>query len=211
MMAAPSLASEMLPVTLPPVNVIPERRSNSFAADVIRMHVGVDDVADRLGGRLDVPVRDARSRLRSPSRAACRARSSLILQATNRCQHLIAHRRQTAVHHQHTVAADRHGDVRASTLQHVNVAANRQDLNLTRWSLLRRNRNGRRGDGESGENGQQQPGAGQRGNDLCGHVGSGYFAGGSVFSFSLKSGYIVAAPPRVASIGRPCLIANSFV
>ena len=150
-------------------------------------------------------------RVSAPHPSGLSREIDLILQATNRCEHLIAHRRQTAVHHQHTVASNGHGDVRASTLQHVDVAANRQDLNLTRWSLLRRNRNGRRGDGESGENGQQQPGARQRGNDLCGHVGSGYFAGGSVFSFSLKSGYIVAAPPRVASIGRPCLIANSFV
>ena len=36
-------------------------------------------------------------------------------------------------------------------------------------------------------------------------------AGGNVFIFLAKSGYIVSAPPRVASIGRLCWIAYSVV
>jgi hypothetical protein len=92
-------------------------------SDMIGMHMRVDDVANRLRRCLDVPVCNARSRL-GPEADRLVAQVELILQATNGGKHLLTHRRQTAVDHQHTIASDRHGDVRASPLQHVEIAAN---------------------------------------------------------------------------------------
>ena len=80
------------------------------AADVIRVDVRVDDVADR-------PLRER----------------------ADRREDLVRHRRVLRVHDQHAVGADLHGDVAAGADQHVDVALRRLhvDLDVVEILLLR--------------------------------------------------------------------------
>ena len=85
----------------------PGLRQFLVPAGMIAMHVRVDDVADRLVGH-----------------------------GPDRCQNLVAYPRVHRVHQQHTLFAHLHGDVAARADKHINVALDRQHVDLDVVEIL---------------------------------------------------------------------------
>ena len=101
-----------------------------IAANVIGVRVGVDDVADWLGGRERIALDDdRRPRFGAPpERPPVGGRIKLSLQTLDGLEDRVGFVGRAAVDQEHAVRAHRHGDVAAGAEQHVNVAAHVQQL-----------------------------------------------------------------------------------
>src|ERR687898_842430 len=97
------------------------------AADVIRVCVRIDDVANWFWRRFNLAVGDRGTCFGSESLRTL-AEIELVLQPSDRGKDRVRHRRDARIHQQNAVATDRQGDVRPGTLQYVDIAAYRKYL-----------------------------------------------------------------------------------
>ena len=165
--------------------VLPVAASASLPPDVLLAFVRVDDVAERPAGN-----------------------------RPDRRQHLVAHRPPPGIDHQDAVAPRLHGDVAARPDEHVDVAADRQDVDLAviarAISPASRPRRACCGDALGrATNTRQAPQQNQAAigcrRSLAAHPGRRRPSAGrgNVFILAMYSGYIVSAPPSLASYGVP--------
>ena len=148
-------------------------------ADVIRMAVRVDDVAQR-------PLR----------------------QRADGGQDLVRQRRVLRVHEQHALGADLHGHVAAGADEHVDVALRLLQLifDVVEILLLRATTGAAAERGERDDDERDvEPGA----RHFLAPSFAAASAFSIAASFFRYSGYIVSAPPRAASCGIPCAFAYS--